>query len=177
MNILLRYLGGGALENADRGQQPGEVAIEVCSDSTHAGWLALRQALWPDTSAVEHLAEMKACCDDPERYGQFLAVLENAGAIGFAEASLRRDYVNGTDSSPVGFLEGIYVLPQARRQGVARLLLGAVEAWALDKGCCELASDTPIDNRVSQCAHQALGFEETGRVVFFKKTLVQDPQD
>lgn len=132
MNLLLRYLVNSALEEAGLGQQPGEVAIEVCSDSTHAGWLALRQALWPDTSAAEHLAEMKACCDDPERYGQFLAVLENAGAIGFAEASLRRDYVNGTDSSPVGFLEGIYVLPQARRQGVARLLLAQLGGFAPD---------------------------------------------
>ena len=29
-------------------------------------------------------------------------------AIGFAHCSLRKDYVEGTNSSPVGYLEGIY---------------------------------------------------------------------
>lgn len=177
MKIRIRYLVDSTLEHAGVGQPPGEVLIEVCSDSTRADWLALRQALWPDTSAAEHLAEMKVCCDDPERYAQFLAVHEKAGAIGFAEASLRRDYVNGTDSTPVGFLEGIYVVSEARREGLARQLLGAVEAWAMGKGCCELASDTPIDNRISQVAHRALGFDETQRVVYYKKMLVKDPQD
>ncbi|EBL5154416.1 GNAT family N-acetyltransferase [Salmonella enterica subsp. enterica serovar Dublin] len=44
-------------------------------------------------------------------------------AIGFADASIRHDYVNGCDSSPVAFLEGIFVLPSFRQRGVAKQLI------------------------------------------------------
>lgn len=92
-------------------------------------------------------------------------------AIGLAEASLRSDYVNGTESSPVAFLEGLYVVPQARRKGVAASLVAAVCGWARGAGCRELASDAALENAISQVVHRALGFEETERVVFFRRVL------
>lgn len=79
--------------------------------------------------------------------------------------------MNGTRSSPVAFLEGLYVVPEARRHGVARVLVEAVEGWARERGCVELASDARIDNRVGRAVHRALGPEETERVVFFRKDL------
>jgi aminoglycoside 6'-N-acetyltransferase I len=88
---------------------------------------------------------------------------------GFAEAAIRTDYVNGAQSSPVGFLEGLYVVPHGRRNGVARLLVAAVTRWAAECGCSELASDAALANTASQALHRALGFEETERVVYFRK--------
>jgi aminoglycoside 6'-N-acetyltransferase I len=79
--------------------------------------------------------------------------------------------VNGTESSPVGFVEGVYVVPAWRRKGVARLLYAAIGDWAKARGCRELASDALIDNEISQRAHHALGFRETERVVYFTKAL------
>jgi aminoglycoside 6'-N-acetyltransferase I len=79
--------------------------------------------------------------------------------------------VNGAETSPVAFLEGIYVAPHARRSGVARKLIAHAEQWALDAGCSEFASDAAIDNTSSHAMHAALGFVETERVVFFKKVL------
>ncbi len=61
--------------------------------------------------------------------------------------------------------------PAHRRSGVAGRLLGAAKDWSRDRGCAELASDTGLDNLVSQQAHQALGFEETERVVFYRMAL------
>ena len=90
---------------------------------------------------------------------------------GFAEASLRHDYVNGCDTSPVAFLEGMYVAPVMRGQGVARALVAAVQAWARSRGCSELASDAALDNLGSHQMHKALGFAETQRVVYFRKML------
>lgn len=81
-------------------------------------------------------------------------------------------HVNGTESSPVAFLEGIYVVPEARRTGIAASLVSAVCRWAQNAGCQELASDALLENQVSHAAHRALGFEETERVVFFRKALV-----
>jgi aminoglycoside 6'-N-acetyltransferase I len=144
--------------------------IERCRSVHAPGWLELRQALWPHASRDAHLAEMVAFCADPARYAQFVAYRDGEPA-GLAEAALRGDYVNGTQSSPVTFLEGLYVVPELRRQGVARTLVGEVARWARACGCSELASDASLENATSQAAHRALGFEETERVVFFRKRL------
>lgn len=114
---------------------------------------------------------MAAFLSQPERYGQFVASGEDGTPAGFAEAAIRHDYVNGTESSPVAFLEGIYVRPSARRQGVARALVDAVERWAAERGCGELASDALLDNDASHAMHRGLGFEETERVVYFRKLV------
>jgi aminoglycoside 6'-N-acetyltransferase I len=129
-------------------------------------WAALRRALWPDSDDGDIARMLK----EPARFTAFIA-RDTDGAIGFAEASLRRDYVNGCDTSPVGFLEGIYVAPLFRRRGVAALLVRAVEQWTLAQGASELASDALIGNGVSHCMHAALGFHETERVVCFRKHL------
>ena len=91
--------------------------------------------------------------------------------VGFAEATLRHDHVNGCATSPVGFLEGLYVLPGQRRHGAGRALVVAVEAWAAGLGCSELASDTGLGNTAARLVHGALGFAETEQVVFFRKVL------
>jgi aminoglycoside 6'-N-acetyltransferase I len=79
--------------------------------------------------------------------------------------------VNGTESSPVAFLEGLYVAPAFRRQGIAALLVDQAQQWARERGCTELASDALLDNSASQEMHKALGFTETERVVYFRKPL------
>jgi len=81
------------------------------------------------------------------------------------------DYVNGTGSSPVAFLEGLYVTPNFRRKGVARALVNCVVEWASAWGCLELASDSLLNNTAAHAAHRALGFEETERVVYFLRRL------
>ena len=78
---------------------------------------------------------------------------------------------NDFRSIPVGYLEGLFVKGEARGQGVARLLVGAVSEWAAAHGCVELASDTQPENLVSQAVHQRLGFVETERAVFYSKSL------
>jgi aminoglycoside 6'-N-acetyltransferase I len=81
--------------------------------------------------------------------------------------------VNGCETSPVAFLEEIYVEPWARRQGVARRLVGVVQQWARQMSCSEMASDALLENTDSHGMHLALGFEETERVVYFRKLLTR----
>jgi aminoglycoside 6'-N-acetyltransferase I len=145
--------------------------IEACTAVDAAGWLELRTALWPHGTREQHLAEMAAFIAAPRRYGQFIAYSPRGEAIGLAEVALRTDYVNGTETSPVAFLEGLYVLPGARRKGVAASLVIEVSRWARAKGCTELASDALLDNGASHATHRALGFAETERVVFFRKRV------
>jgi aminoglycoside 6'-N-acetyltransferase I len=80
-------------------------------------------------------------------------------------------YADGASTSPVGYLEGRYVSPQFRNRGAGRMLVEAGEAWARDRGCTEMASDTEIDNAVSIRLHAELGYREVERVVRFLKSL------
>ena len=138
-------------------------------DVGDADWLAMRLALWPEASSAEHLLGM----GDALARGHYVRLARDARgvAVGFVEASKRVDYVNGTGTSPVTFLEGIYVAPDSPRQGVARMLVQAVMEWGRSQGCRELASDSLVANAEAHAAHRALGFEETERVVYFRMPL------
>ena len=148
-----------------------KTVIERCSSLNQPGWLELRLALWPDATADDHRGYMAISLAQPERYLQLMVYDERRQPLGFIEGSIRSDYVNGTASSPVGFVEGVYVVPAWRRKGIARRLFAAIGDWALARGCRELASDALLDNEVSQRAHLALGFRETERVVYFARPL------
>jgi aminoglycoside 6'-N-acetyltransferase I len=145
--------------------------IEQCVTIEHHGWLSLRTALWPDADSSEHLSEMALFCAAPDRFAQFIAYDDSRVPLGLIEVALRSDYVNGTSTSPVAFLEGIYVIPSGRKRGVARALVANAERWALSAGCSEFASDAALHNEASHTMHQALGFSETERVVYFRKPL------
>lgn len=126
--------------------------------------LALK--LWPGHDREELTGELREVLDR-EDAAFFLA----EGNGGFAQCQLRQDYVEGTDSSPVGYLEGIYVDDSHRRQGIARELLSACECWAKEQGCREFASDCELTNTQSLEFHLALGFEEANRIICFTKKL------
>ena len=96
---------------------------------------------------------------------------QDGKAVGFAQCQLRHDYVEGTETSPVGYLEGVYVDEAHRHRGVAASLLRACEAWAKEKGCAEFASDCELDNTDSLRFHLAAGFQEANRIICFTKRL------
>jgi aminoglycoside 6'-N-acetyltransferase I len=127
---------------------------------------AMRIALWPD-SGSDDLTSLTS----PSDSGIVLICRIGNAPAGFAEIGLRRDYVNGCETSPVAFLEGIYVIPTQRRRGIARLMIAAAEEWARQKSCKEFASDAALENQPSHLMHRALGFAETQRVVYFRKVL------
>ena len=112
----------------------------------------------------------------------FIDALNNNGAelfikyldskpVGFAQCGLRTDYVEGTNTSPVGYLEGVFVKADYRNKGYAKELLDACEKWANDKGCTEFASDCELNNSGSLKFHMAMGFEEANRIICFRKEI------
>ena len=130
---------------------------------------ALAVQLWPHHAAAE-LGEDLAKTMEKEDAAFFLA-FEGERAVGFAQCQLRRDYVEGTESSPVGYLEGIYVAEDCRGRGIARMLLSACESWAKTLGCREFASDCELENEQSLQFHLNVGFREAGRIICFSKKL------
>ena len=53
----------------------------------------------------------------------------------------------------------------------------AAEAWAVEHGFQELASDVEFENGVGLRAHEALGFHEVVRAVHFRKPLQRRPDN
>ena len=133
----------------------------------------MRRALWPDEDADELAREAEKFSADGKALG-LAAVLVSESAhgelTGFVEIGLR-DYADGCSSSPVPYVEGWYVVPQARRTGVGRSLITATEAWSIERGYTELASDALLENQVSERAHKSLGFDEVERAIRFRKAL------
>ena len=148
---------------------PSDFVIHVAGTVDRPDWVRLRGELWPHLTPEESERQISDMLAD----GWCCVIARDRGgtAVGVAEAALRHDYVNGCETSPVAFLEGIYVVSAARMHGVARQLVAAIEAWAIANGCAELASDAALDNTGSHSMHVALGFEETQRVVYFRRPL------
>lgn len=151
--------------------------IRSARPGDRAELLRMRLLLWPDSKGEEVvalLASPEALLASPESYAVFVAEQEPRGLCGFAEVGLR-GYAEGCTTSPVGYLEGIWVDPSARRSSVGRALVRAAEAWAVDRGCTEFASDCLIDNDASAAFHRALGFEEVERIICFRRSLGAGP--
>lgn len=91
--------------------------------------------------------------------------------IGFAQCSLRNDYVEGTISSPVGYLEGVFITNKYRNKGYGKQLVSCCEKWAKNMGCSEFASDCEITNTNSLKFHLSMGFNEENRIICFRKDI------
>lgn len=138
--------------------------IERCTTADLDDLMRLRQMLWPE------------CTENNFPFGvnsaaAFIVRTDAGEPVGFADATVRYEPVNGCNTRPVLFLEGIYVLRDYRRRGVGSSLCEATEAWGRSLGCSEFASDALLHNLEGHAFHIALGFEERERVVVFGKRL------
>ena len=147
--------------------------IRPVKKSDRMEWIRLRSSLYSNPGPQE----IDDWFDAAESGGTALvgvAVLVadrgDGSLAGFVEIG-SRNYADGCKTSPVAYLEGWYVDPDVRRNGLGTKLLEAAEAWALTHGFSEMASDTELENEISLRAHLALGFEEVERQICFKKPL------
>jgi len=141
----------------------------VPADRTHLKeWLDMRLVLWPECPPAESKAEIEQTLSSG-RTAAFIALVAGR-AVGFAEVSVR-DYVDGCTTQPVGYLEGIFILPEFRKKGFARALFQRAESWSESKGCREFGSDAKLGDSSSIAFHNSVGFKETERQVVFLKTI------
>jgi len=125
-------------------------------------WAEMCVALWPDLS-VDEVLRMN---HDGLFKNEFL-YFEGNNPVAFLSLSLRSDYVEGSDSSPVGYIEGLYVKPEFRRKGIAESLVEHAKEWSKKFDCSELASDCVFDNDASQAFHTNVGFTEANKIICY----------
>lgn len=136
-------------------------------DNSIVSALALR--LWPDHSPQEMKNYFSSALASDN--GAVFLYFVQLQPVAFAQCQLRHDYVEGTQSGPVGYLEGIFVAQEHRRQGIAMELLRHCEQWAKSKGCNEFASACKLENADSLLFHLHAGFSEANRIICFTKKL------
>ena len=166
--FLYKKLNAQSSRTGDQAAEtPEGVKRAEAADAETAAALACE--LWPGHTPAEMTDEFEQLLAGND--GAVFLCRKDGRAVGFAQCQLRHDYVEGTDSSPVGYLEGIYVKEEARRQGIARALLKACEQWAGEQGCTEFASDCELTNVESQGFHRAVGFREANRLVAYVRQI------
>ncbi len=144
------------------------IEIRRVTHQEKESWFYMRKGIWPE-APDEYLGYDLDEILASEKDAVFMAFVDGQPA-GMIEARLR-EYGEGCESSPVGYIEGWFVYDQYRGSGVAGALTNAAENWAREKGCTEMASDTWLDNEVSIRAHAKLGYVEAERLVHFVKQL------
>ena len=144
----------------------------------------IRRAEARDLPALAALAAKLFSGEEAELLAEFAQLLpcpdaalflceEGGAGVGFAQAQLRRDYVEGTSTSPVGYLEGIYVEPGFRRRGLARLLLSRAIAYARAAGAFCMTLEVRESNTPAIALYRSFGFVPVG----LRPRYYHDPEE
>ncbi len=143
--------------------------IEKLNTNNLNALVELYLKLFPNCNYTEEQAYFtKALSTDKETC--FLLKKED-NYIAFIHLNLRTDYVEGTSTSPVAYLEAIYVEPDYQKTGIGKLLVEQGRQWAKTMGCTEYASDVELTNENSIGFHKNMGFTEVNRVACFMKKI------
>lgn len=125
--------------------------------------------LWPGEDYEPLEKEMIRYQEDST--AELFVCEEDNHIVGFAHVQLRFDYVEGTKTKPVGYLEGIYVKEAYRHKGIARKLVEVCEDWSRFMNATEFASDVELHNTNSARFHEKIGFKEANRIISYTKKL------
>lgn len=127
--------------------------------------IQLELLLWPDNDYDGLYNETKESSD------YYFGAIHDNQLIGFIQLAIREEHVNGSSTSPVGYIEGIYVIEDYRKKGIARKLMEWGYRFLKENDCSEIGSDVELDNIMSQVFHEKMGFTEVERVVFYIRKL------
>jgi GNAT superfamily N-acetyltransferase len=153
-----------------------DVAVRPAEATDHeaihalAGRLAIGTAPWLDPEGVAAAVRSWVAedLDAPADDDRIVLVAEStAGIIGFACAARRRHW----SGEPRCYLGELVVAEEAEGQGVGRLLVAGVTAWASRRGL-RVELDTGAANTGARAFYAALGFrEEAVRLVAVDEPL------
>ena len=100
------------------------------------------------------IALSRALIDDPGEGVQLLARGEDGSPLGFATVYWTWQTL---DAARVGVMNDLYVVPDARGQGVGRLLIEHCRGLCRKRGAAKLAWDTAPDNETARRLYDSTG--------------------
>ena len=145
--------------------------IKIATRADAGSLASLAKRLWPESNIEELRNEFIAFTAPRDLNNRCFLALAGALPDGFAQVSVRYDFVEGCDHTPVCYLEGIFVREAYRGQGLGKALVKGAEDFGLTRGCREFAADCALDNAVGAQFHAAMGLTEVGRIICFKKDI------
>ena len=145
------------------------MTIEAISSDNVRQLTELVLALWEDCSFDEELKGYTSMINAESEICYLMRQQDQY--VAFIHISTRTDYVEGAKEPRTAYMEGLYVKPTFRKQGIASELTKAACDWARKKGFKQIASDTHLNNSASIDFHKQTGFKEVERIVCFIKDL------
>ena len=133
-------------------------------------WVVMAKLFWTKHSEEKIKKEFKRILNS-KKEKSFICRDDNGKTIGFINISIRTDYVEGSKTNPVGYLEGKYVKKESRKKGIAKILMEEAEKWFKSKKVKEIGSDAETNNVVSQKFHKKVGFKKGETLVHYLKKI------
>lgn len=150
-------------------------SIELLSNENIDLLTTMTLELWSDCIYQDELEAWELVKKSPDDYCALAKI--NAEYAGFIHVTIRNDYVEGSDSCNTPYLEAVYVRSNYRKINVASQLLSSAVKWIKQKGFTQLASDTELDNNISQEFHTKMGFREVLKLVCYIKDFKGESSD
>lgn len=136
--------------------------IKTVNEQTLSIWASFASQVWR-TNEQELIEKFR---NNKFPY-EFLYFSSSEEPVAWISLSLRHDYVEGCQNGPTAYLEGIFIIPDYRSQGIGDKLLSFAISWAENSGISQPASDVEFDNQLSQNFRFKYGFREVGRTVHY----------
>ena len=102
---------------------------------------------------------------------RFLTASIDGKVVGGVQMSFRREYVEGTTTSPVAYIESISIDDDYRDMGCTKALVRACEAYASMCGCHEIATDCSVSDESAREFLSSIGFDEVRQVSCFVRNI------
>ena len=146
------------------------ISIQEFEPTDFDSLLEMSQKLWTkyEKSELEQLLQESFVL---KRNRVLIAKTAEGKGVGFSIFSIRTDYVEGAEQSPTCYLEGIFVDPDYRNNGISKQFIQLGEKWCKEQGCTQLGSDTWLSDKGAQAFHKQVGFWEEDKLVHFLKKI------
>jgi len=146
-----------------------EMELVTITENDFPEWKTFRQALYKDLDDAQNDLEVRQMFTSDFWYC-WLIKDHQGKSVGLIELA-SRNIVDGCISSPVAYLEGLYLIPECRNGGMGKEIIKRIMSWCTEKGYSELATDTELGNTRAQSFYNSTGFKETDRIVQYRIDL------
>ncbi len=131
--------------------------------------LKMALVMWTETEYIDMKKAYECYLENPNHLLCIFKLDEEF--VAFAHFSVRGDYVEGSSTSPVGYIDSIFVKQSMRRHKIAQEMVAYGEKWAKENGCKEMGSDATLSNSQSIGFHEDYGYKEVDRLICFIKEI------